>query len=92
MEHQTEFGRWLREARMASKRTIAELAEELGMSANYIRILETRPDRPSELLAVRIAELLGKDAEEVVFLARGWPERLQDVKERFPTVSKRYIV
>ena len=91
MEYQTQFGRWLRDSRHTAGMTIAELAEQVGMSASYMRILETRLARPSELLAVKIAELLGVNAEEVVFMARGWPERLEDVRKRFPTASKRYF-
>ena len=89
---ETNFGKWLRKARQDADRTLEELSKSLGVSMSHLQQLETRHVKPSEGLAQRCAELLGADAERVVWMARGYPEMLQELKERFPRVSKEYLV
>jgi putative transcriptional regulator len=68
------FGLWLRRWRQALDLSRPELAQQVGCSRPMIRQIETDINRPSAMLAVRLAQALGVplDAQgRVVACARG---------------------
>lgn len=74
MSSTDSFGYWLRRRRKARDLTQRQLAEHVGCTQATVRKLEADERRPSEQLAVRLAEALAvPDAEQAAFLraARG---------------------
>ena len=65
------FGKVVRDARTAARRSLQTVADELGFTVAYISDLE-RGNRmpPSEEVIRKWAEFIGRDPEELIFLAK----------------------
>lgn len=64
----TELNNRLREARVALDLTQAELAERVGVSRKTINTVENGVFIPSTVLALRLAQELGRTVEELFYL------------------------
>jgi predicted ATPase/DNA-binding XRE family transcriptional regulator len=88
MSQEHSFGYWLKRSRKALDLTQAELAMQVGYSAETIRKLEAEERRPSAQIVERLAEILGVPREErTAFLrfARGdWRSAPVEMKETIP--------
>lgn len=63
-----ELNNRLREARVALDLTQAELAERIGVSRKTINTVENGVFIPSTVLALRLAQELGRTVEELFYL------------------------
>ena len=63
-----ELNNRLREARVALDLTQAELAERIGVSRKTINTVENGVFIPSTVLALRLAQELGRTMEELFYL------------------------
>src|SRR5512133_1484384 len=59
MDTDISFGRWLRQRRRVLNLTQEALARRAGCSVGTIRKIETAQQRPSEMIANRLADCLG---------------------------------
>jgi transcriptional regulator with XRE-family HTH domain len=59
-----EFGRMLREARLASGRSAQEIADGVGVSASFVRAVERGERAPSAESGRKLLEVVGIPAEE----------------------------
>jgi len=88
------FGKVLKRMRTERGWTLREMAEKTEANFAYISQLEAGIARPSEDLVLRIAnsfELKKEELEQLLFIARGIPAQIKDIKERFPNVSPQYL-
>jgi len=91
MTDEKTFGQLIRELREGKEWTLREAAEKIGeVTFAYLSQLEVGVAKPSEELARRIANVYGTDEEELAFLARRIPEKLQELEEKFPTMMAKY--
>jgi transcriptional regulator with XRE-family HTH domain len=90
------LGRTMKEARDALRLTQRELAKAVGVKASHIAYLENGQRRPSLALLRRIADTLGLDSREMLFLSHpdakflvsaahepGTGKRIDDAFKRF---------
>lgn len=87
------FGQLIKKLREGKGWSLRQAAEEIGnVSFVYLSQLEAGvAKRPSEELARRIAKTYGADEEKLVFLARGIPEQLKEIMEKFPREADAYL-
>lgn len=87
------FGQLIKKLRERKGWSLRQAAEQIGdVSFVYLSQLEAGvAKRPSEDLARRIASTYGTDEEKLVFLARGIPEQLEAIMEKFPREAKAYL-
>lgn len=86
-----KFGEALREAREGSKKSMGDVARELGFSVPYISDIERdRRNPPAEDVIRRIAAFLGVDADALVVLAAQTKKRLE-LEMRSPTPGQRIL-
>jgi transcriptional regulator with XRE-family HTH domain len=65
----TSLGMILRRRRQQLDRTQQQVAQRVGVRANYVGYLERGMRRPSTAVLVRLAKVLDLDREELFFLA-----------------------
>lgn len=58
---------WLKNLRLKHGLTQAELGDRVGMSQQQIAMYETGVRNPKKTTIIRIAEIIGEDAEELPF-------------------------
>lgn len=87
------FGQLIKKLREGKGWSLRQAAEKIGdVSFVYLSQLEAGvAKRPSENLARRIANTYGTDEEKLVFLARGIPEQLKAIMEKFPREANAYL-
>jgi transcriptional regulator with XRE-family HTH domain len=88
------FGKLLKRMRHDRGWTLRQMAEKAGSNFAYLSQLEAGIAKPSEELVQRMAEAFGlkdEECERLIFIARGIPAQIQDIKERFPNVSPQYL-
>lgn len=61
------LGNRLRDARLAAGLTQAELAQQIGVSRKTINTIENRIFIPSTVVALLLADALGRSVEELFF-------------------------
>ena len=64
------------------------------LELRYLSQLEAGIAKPSEELVHRMAKafcLEGEERERLIFIARGIPTQIKDIKDRFPNVSPQYL-
>lgn len=80
------FGSQLREARLASGFSLREFARRVGVSSTYLSQVERDNfPKPTASRMVRIAELLGDDADHWIGLAGRISEDLEPIIRRHAT-------
>lgn len=88
------FGKMLKEHRSKHGYTLRELAEKVGYNFAYLSQLEADVAKPSEELVKELAKLFKvtpQEEEEMLFLARGVPKQIAEIKEKFPNVAPAYF-
>ena len=91
MDHNENFGEWLRQQRNSIDLTLRELAKKLGIKYPYLSDLERNRARPSENLARKIAQFFNEDEEKIIFIARDIPKVIEDLKNKFPNAAPEYF-
>ncbi len=90
MTNHSEFGKRVRDLREEKKRvepsySLRKFAERVGISATYLSKVETGDfDPPGADKIIRIAELLGIDADELLALANKIDPELGEIIQREP--------
>lgn len=85
---QLEFGQYITKLRSEKDLTIKRVAEELGISANYLSELERGKKMASDHLIRDIAKFLGKDENELFTVAGKTPLMAQEAMEQYPELGK----
>ena len=87
------FGDLIRQRRKELKLSLREACKEIGGMIHYPHLsrVERNLATPSEALARRIAKAYRMDEEEVVFRARKLHKTLDDLKRKFPNMTRRYL-
>lgn len=88
------FGKVLKRMRNERGWTLRQMAEKAESNFAYLSQLEAGIAKPSEDLVQRMADAFGlkdQERERLIFIARGIPAQIQDIKERFPNVSPQYL-
>lgn len=86
------FGQWLHAKRKAKMLTFRKLSEEVGVASPYLQQIETDLVKPSEELAHKLIEYFNElDVEGTMFLARKVLDVLKDIKQKYPTISAKYL-
>lgn len=80
----------MKAAREAQGLTQEELAREVRKSKAYICLVENGKRVPSPLFIERVAQALGADMHEWMFIGRGKDE-LKALIDRFPSQVERYF-
>jgi transcriptional regulator with XRE-family HTH domain len=70
MKRTTKLGQLLRARRAALRLTQRSFAEKLGVEVGHVAFIESGRRKPSLKLVARIADSLGLDRQDVLFLAR----------------------
>jgi transcriptional regulator with XRE-family HTH domain len=86
--HSEGFGERLRKLRLKKFEhplSLRSTAASLGITHPYLVQLEAGTERPSEELARRIARFFAEDEQEMVFVARGLPQTINELGEKFPS-------
>ena len=96
MKRTTKLGKCLRARRAALRLTQRSLAQKLGVEASHLALIERGGRKPSLRLVARIADSLGLERQDVLFLAR--PEarvllfRMESEPQKKPPLSwQRFI-
>ncbi len=88
------FGQLIKKLREKQGWTLREAADKITeVTFPYLSQLEAGVAKPSENLARRIAKTYGaenSEEEKLVFLARGIPDQLKDMEEKFPRMMAQY--
>jgi transcriptional regulator with XRE-family HTH domain len=71
--------------------TLRQLALAVDSNYAYLSQLEADLAKPGEDLVKRIAKYFGEDEERMLFLARGIPAQIQEIKEKFPNIAPSYF-
>jgi len=79
------LGPLIRKSRESLDMTQRELAEAIGVKASHIAYIETGQRRPSLALLRRIAETLGLNPRELLFLSHPDARHLVGLPEREPS-------
>jgi HTH-type transcriptional regulator, competence development regulator len=81
-----QFGKVLREKRMAKGISLRKFAERVGVSATYLSQVEQGNVLPPTADRVqRMAEMLGENPDEMIALAGRVPDDLPEIIQRRPT-------
>jgi transcriptional regulator with XRE-family HTH domain len=91
MKRTTNLAKLLRDRRQALSLTQRSLAGKLGVEASHVAFIESGRRRLSLRLVARLADTLGFDRQEVLFLARpdatALPSRTESVKRSKTSLS-----
>ena len=71
--------------------TLRQLAGAVDSNYAYLSQLEADIAKPSEYLVKRIAVYFGEDDEKLIFIARGIPAQIQEIKDKFPNIAPSYF-
>jgi transcriptional regulator with XRE-family HTH domain len=71
--------------------TLRQLASAVESNYAYLSQLEADLAKPGEDLVKRIAKYFGEDEERLIFLARGIPAQIQEIKDKFPNIAPSYF-
>jgi transcriptional regulator with XRE-family HTH domain len=74
-----EYSEWLKSARAISGFTLMGLAEKAGISHATIQRLESGDRFPSRGMVLKIAEAMGKSADDALFSAGFLPDRVLEI-------------
>lgn len=85
------FGKILKKLRMGRGLTLRQLAAAVDSNYAYLSQLEADLAKPGEELVKRIATYFGENEERLMFLARGIPAQIQEIKEKFPNIAPSYF-
>ncbi len=88
------FGKLLKEHRSKHGFTLRELAEKVDYNFAYLSQLEANVAKPSEDLVKDLAKLFKispEEEEELLFLARGVPKQIAEIKQKYPRVAPAYF-
>ena len=85
------FGKILKKLRMEKGLTLRELAAAVDSNYAYLSQLEADVAKPGEDLVKRIAKYFKQDEEKLIFLARGIPAQIQEIKDKFPNIAPSYF-
>ena len=88
------FGKILKEQRTKHDLTLRELAGKVDYNFAYLSQLEAGVVKPSEELVRELAKLFkvtSKEEEEMLFLARGIREQIDQIKQKYPNVAPAYF-
>lgn len=88
------FGKVLKRMRTDRGWTLRQMAEKADSNFAYLSQLEAGIAKPSEELVQRMAhafELSEQEREQLIFIARGIPAQIQDIRAKFPNVSPQYL-
>jgi transcriptional regulator with XRE-family HTH domain len=84
MKRTTKLGQLLRARRAALRLTQRSFAEKLGVEVGHVAFIESGRRKPSLKLVARIADSLGLDRQDVLFLARPEARALLSPRESEP--------
>jgi transcriptional regulator with XRE-family HTH domain len=88
------FGKMLKTYRVDQALTLRDLANKLECSYPYLSQLEAGIAKPSEELVKKVAKvfhLTPKEEEEMLFLARGIREQLEEIISKYPNIAAKYF-
>jgi len=71
--------------------TLRQLATAVDSNYAYLSQLEADLAKPGEELVKRITKYFGEDEERMLFLARGIPAQIREIKEKFPNIAPSYF-
>jgi transcriptional regulator with XRE-family HTH domain len=94
MGPQRTFGKILKAQRNKNGFTLRQLAEKIDYNFAYLSQLEADIAKPSEDLVKALAQvfhLTSEEEEELLFLARGIPQQIADIKQKYPHMSPAFF-